>query len=68
MVGSDGRRLSKFLSLVLRHKADNFGLSLNAAGYADLEAVWDVIRTRFHGQVTQADVKTKCLQRSGPAR
>jgi putative RNA 2'-phosphotransferase len=52
---SGTKRLSKFLSLVLRHKAGDFGLELDAAGYADLQAVWSVIASQFRGHVTQDD-------------
>ena len=40
-------KLSKFLALVLRHKAANFSLELDGDGYADIEAMWALIENRF---------------------
>ena len=51
----DHKRLSKFLSLILRHKAVDFALELDAAGYVDLQKIWAVINSEFHGRATQAD-------------
>jgi len=38
------RRLSKFLSLLLRHRSDKFPLRLDAAGYADLRDVLRILK------------------------
>lgn len=35
----DDRRLSRLLSLVLRHDPDRFGVTLDAAGWADVETL-----------------------------
>lgn len=40
-------KLSKFLALVLRHKANNFGLELDSNGYAEVETLWALIENRF---------------------
>jgi putative RNA 2'-phosphotransferase len=39
--------LSKFLALLLRHKAAAFGLALDGEGYTDLAAVWAQVQRRF---------------------
>ncbi len=36
-------RLSKFLSLVLRHRPDEYGLDMDAQGFVDFEALIDVL-------------------------
>lgn len=48
------KQLSKFLALLLRHKADSFGIVLDAEGFADLDAVWDVVQARLGSQYTLA--------------
>jgi putative RNA 2'-phosphotransferase len=40
---ADRRRLSKFLALILRHRAQDFGLRLDSQGFADFDAVRDVV-------------------------
>src|SRR5215218_6441834 len=49
-------RLSKFLALMLRHEADKFGLTLDAEGFADTDAVWAQINQRYPGKFTYADL------------
>jgi putative RNA 2'-phosphotransferase len=49
-------RLSRFLSLILRHRAADFGLTLDEQGFTDVEAVWTVIAARFKGEYTRADL------------
>lgn len=51
----NSKHLSRFLSLVLRHKAGNFGLALDSEGFATLEAVWVVLHKDYRGSATQAD-------------
>lgn len=48
------KHLSKFLSLMLRHKADSFGIVLDAEGFADLDAVWGVVQAQLGQQYTRA--------------
>jgi putative RNA 2'-phosphotransferase len=46
----DQTQLSKFLSLVLRHKPDAIGLELDSQGWADIEQLIDkanVAGTKF---------------------
>lgn len=52
------KRLSKFLALILRHKADEFGLQLDSEGFTDLENVWKLIEARYPGQYIFADLET----------
>ena len=49
-------RLSKLLSLMLRHEPEKFALLLDAEGFAALEDVVRAARTRL-GEVTEADIK-----------
>ncbi len=46
-------QLSKYLSLVLRHRAKDFGLILDDNGFTDLEPVWALVERHFHGQYTR---------------
>ncbi len=39
---------------MLRHKADSFGVALDAEGFADLDAVWDAVQARFGNDYTRA--------------
>lgn len=48
-------RLSKLLSLMLRHAPQEFGLVLDAEGFAPLEDVLRAARTKL-GAVTEADI------------
>jgi putative RNA 2'-phosphotransferase len=41
------KQISKFLALILRHKPEAGGLSLDAEGWADVEAVLGAVRRRF---------------------
>jgi len=49
-------RLSKLLSLILRHQPERFGVTLDAEGYATLDEVLLAVRTRLP-QATLADVQ-----------
>ena len=40
-------KLSKFLSYMLRHKPDRYGLVMDEEGFTDLEAVWTQVEKRF---------------------
>lgn len=53
---SDLVRLSKFLAVLLRHKADEFGLTLDEEGFADTDAVWQQVTNRFGGRFTYKDL------------
>ena len=43
---ADRRRLSIFLSLILRHRAQDFGLRLDSQGFTDFEAVHEFVNQR----------------------
>jgi len=51
-------KLSKFLSLLLRHEPDQFGLVLDADGFTNLDAVWQRISERYGNRYTYADLIT----------
>jgi putative RNA 2'-phosphotransferase len=51
-------RLSKFLALILRHKADEFAIELDEEGFADLNTVFAVIENRYKGQYSFEDLLT----------
>lgn len=53
---SDLIRLSKFLSLMLRHQADKFGLDLDEQGFTTLDSVWQQIETRYPGAYQMSDL------------
>jgi putative RNA 2'-phosphotransferase len=53
---ADLTRLSKFLSLLLRHKAYDFGLEMDNEGFTDLKAVWAQIHKRYGIQYTPQDL------------
>lgn len=49
--------LSKFLSFLLRHGADEYKLSLDAEGFADIDAVWAIIQ-RERSWASRTDLET----------
>jgi putative RNA 2'-phosphotransferase len=49
-------QLSKFLSFLLRHGADEFGLVLDDQGFAEMDAVWCCVEDRYGKRFTQADL------------
>jgi putative RNA 2'-phosphotransferase len=49
------KRLSKFLSLILRHRAGDFGLKLDSQGFADFEAVREVVSQRSTDKYSEED-------------
>jgi len=48
-------RISKLLALILRHRPDQFGVVVDAEGYADLREVLAAVRTRI-GSATAEDL------------
>jgi putative RNA 2'-phosphotransferase len=52
----DLKRLSKFLALILRHKAEEFGISLDSSGFASFDAVWSQVQRRYPGQYSYKDL------------
>lgn len=51
----DRKRLSKFLSLILRHRAQDFGLILDSEGYTELEEVREVVGQRLSEAYSEED-------------
>ena len=49
-------KLSKFLSLMLRHRAEDFGLTLDEQGFTNIDAVWEQIEKRYDTRYTRADL------------
>ncbi len=49
-------QLSKFLSFLLRHGADEFGLVLDDQGFAEMDAVWCCVEDRYGKRFTQDDL------------
>jgi putative RNA 2'-phosphotransferase len=49
-------RLSKFLSAILRHRAGEFGIVLDAEGFTDVDAVWALVEARYPDQYQYADL------------
>ncbi|MCK6510340.1 RNA 2'-phosphotransferase [Myxococcota bacterium] len=49
-------QLSKFLSFLLRHGAEEFGLVLDDQGFADFDAVWCCVEDRYGKRFTQDDL------------
>jgi putative RNA 2'-phosphotransferase len=49
-------KLSKFLSLILRHRASEFGIALDSEGFADTDAVWALVEKRYPGRYQYADL------------
>jgi putative RNA 2'-phosphotransferase len=49
-------RLSKFLAVLLRHQADQYGLTLDEEGFADTDAVWTQVVKRFGDRFTYGDL------------
>ena len=50
------RRISKLLSLILRHRPDEFGLAIDAYGYVALDEVLEAIQQRY-AEVTEEDIR-----------
>lgn len=50
-------KVSKFLSFVLRHAPQNYGLSLDRFGFAEFKTVLDILKRRFPG-LEDEDVKS----------
>jgi putative RNA 2'-phosphotransferase len=50
-------RLSKFLAVMLRHNADEFGLTLDADGFTDVDSVWQQVSKRFPDRFSYADLQ-----------
>ena len=52
---ADRRRLSKFLALILRHRAQDFGLRLDSRGFADFDNVREVVNQHSTDEYSDED-------------
>ena len=50
-------QLSKYLSLILRHRAKDFGLQMDENGFTDLAPIWAMVEDRFRGLYTRTDLE-----------
>ena len=62
----DRRRLSKFMSYVLRHKPEEAGLQLDARGFCDINKLLKAATKQFHSPVTREDVEALCVPSEDP--
>jgi len=51
------RQLSKFLSFLLRHGAEEFNLELDEQGFASFDEVWALVEKRYKGRFTLDDLE-----------
>lgn len=49
-------KLSKFISMVLRHRADEFDIELDGEGFTDIGALYTVVQKRYKGAYTYDDL------------
>lgn len=52
---TDRRRLSKFLSLVLRHRAQDFGLTLDSQGFTELATLREIVSQQSKEKYSEQD-------------
>ncbi|MCU0497870.1 MAG: RNA 2'-phosphotransferase [Anaerolineae bacterium] len=64
----DLKRLSKFLALMLRHEADQFGLVLDEHGFTDLERVWAHVEQRYGRTYQRQDLTDLLTSEAGRQR
>lgn len=57
-MAKDLTRLSKFLSVVLRHSPEDFDIELDEQGYASLDTIWAVIQGKYGKQFDMSDLET----------
>lgn len=65
---ADLKRLSKFLALMLRHAPDDFGLTLDAEGFAEIDAVWAQVKKRYGTRFTLKDLDALLQSEGGKQR
>lgn len=51
-------QLSKFLALVLRHKAEDYNLNIDENGFVDTDEVWQLIEKKFGKKFRYSDLET----------
>ncbi len=60
-------RLSKFLSLILRHRALDFGLTPDAEGFVPVDALLPLVQQRFGAEVGRIEI-SQVVDNSRPSR
>lgn len=53
----DLKQLSKFLSFLLRHGADEFDLALDEQGFASFDDVWAIVQRRYKARFSLEDLE-----------
>lgn len=49
-------KLSKFMSMVLRHRAQEFGIELDKEGFTDVGALYEVVQKRYNNAYSYDDL------------
>jgi putative RNA 2'-phosphotransferase len=57
-MSNDLTKLSKFLSVMLRHNPEEFGISLDKEGFSPLDPVWQAIRAKYGNRYDEKDLLT----------
>lgn len=55
---ADLKRLSKFVSVLLRHNPDAFNLTLDDEGFAKLDPVWQAVKAKYGTRYSHQDLIT----------
>jgi len=63
MTTQNTRRISKFLSLILRHKPEKIGLTLDKNGWAEVTAILEKSNLKFTMETLEEVVRTNDKQR-----
>jgi putative RNA 2'-phosphotransferase len=60
--------ISKFLSYILRHHPEKYGIRLNEEGYANLEHILAILNSRFDSREITRDTLEKMIKNSDKTR
>jgi len=60
------KRLSKFMSLVLRHQPQVAGLKLDARGFCPIDKIIQAASQHLHSEITLADIEDLCTPSDDP--
>jgi putative RNA 2'-phosphotransferase len=61
-------KISKFLAYILRHDPEKFQLQLDLEGYADLNAVLEILNSQYQDKEITKDLIEKIIQESDKRR
>ncbi|TFG15426.1 MAG: RNA 2'-phosphotransferase [Promethearchaeota archaeon] len=61
-------RISKFLSYILRHHPEKFGIELDAKGYTNLDTIVNLVKVRFPKQKINEDTIKDIIKTSDKRR